>query len=53
MNTLTIGDKGNENLFDKNDGNGIITIFGDCIQNSQFNKDVFILYNQKNYNGDH
>ena len=52
INTFTIGDKGNGNLFDKNDGNGIITIFGDCIENSQFNKDVFILYNQKNYNGD-
>ena len=53
MNTFTIRDKGNGNLFDRNDGNGIITIFGDCIQNFQFNKDVFILYNQKNYNGDH
>lgn len=49
INTITNRDINDENLFDKNDDNGIIRINGKCIKNSKFNKEVIILSNQKNY----
>jgi len=53
VNTITTRYINDDNLFDKNDDNGIIHINGDCINNSKFNKNVFILSYQKNYNGEH
>jgi len=53
MNTMSTRDINDDNLFDKNDDNGIIHINGDCINHNKFNKNVFILSYQKNYNGEH
>lgn len=53
LNTMTICEIDDKNLFDKNDDKGLITINGDCIKDSKFNRNVMILSYQKNYNEEH